>query len=107
MVRYQNYLSFNTNEITCVGFCVMISVCHAEMIAVLNKNRMDIRNCTIYVTLFPCNECAKLIIQSGIKEVVYLSERNWAQNETKAARKMFDVCNVKYRNIGEPLVIEV
>ena len=45
-------------------------VCHAEVNAVLNKNSADVHGCTIYVGLFPCNECAKMIIQSGIKEVV-------------------------------------
>lgn len=44
-------------------------VCHAEMNAVLNKNSANCDNCAIYVALFPCNECAKIIIQSGIKEV--------------------------------------
>lgn len=48
------------------------------MNAILNKNSSDVKNCTIYVALFPCNECAKLIIQSGIKEVsiflLYLQE---------------------------------
>jgi dCMP deaminase len=43
-------------------------VCHAEMNAILNKNSADVENCSIYVALFPCNECAKMIIQSGIKE---------------------------------------
>ncbi len=46
-----------------------IVVCHAEMNAIMNKNSADVKNCTIYVALFPCNECAKLIIQSGIKKV--------------------------------------
>ena len=51
-------------------------VCHAEMNAILNKNSADVERCTIYVALFPCNECAKMIIQSGIKEVVYLSDKH-------------------------------
>jgi len=45
-------------------------VCHAEMNAVLNKNASSVEDCRIYVALFPCNECAKIIIQSGIKEVI-------------------------------------
>ena len=44
-------------------------VCHAEMNAILNKNAADVEQCVIYVALFPCNECAKMIIQSGITEV--------------------------------------
>ncbi|CAG2122335.1 unnamed protein product, partial [Medioppia subpectinata] len=46
-------------------------VCHAELNAILNKNSSDVKKCTIFVGLFPCNECSKLIIQSGIKRVVY------------------------------------
>ena len=45
------------------------------MNAILNKNSSDVNGCTIYVALFPCNECTKLIIQSGITEVVYLSDK--------------------------------
>lgn len=40
----------------------------------LNKGSKDVKGATIYVALFPCNECAKIIVQSGIKEVVYLSD---------------------------------
>ena len=40
-------------------------VCHAEMNAILNKNAAEVKNCSMYVALFPCNECAKMIIQSG------------------------------------------
>jgi len=50
-------------------------VCHAEMNAILNKNSERVKGCAIYVALFPCNECAKLIIQSGIKQVIYFSGR--------------------------------
>ena len=48
-------------------------VCHAEMNAIMNKNSQSLHGATVYVTMYPCNECAKLIIQSGIREVVYLS----------------------------------
>ena len=48
-----------------------VPVCHAEMNAILNKNQADIDGGTIFTTLYPCNECAKLIIQSGITKVVY------------------------------------
>ncbi|XP_054262209.1 deoxycytidylate deaminase [Macrosteles quadrilineatus] len=71
-------------------------VCHAEMNAILNKNSADVKGCTIYVGLFPCNECAKIIIQSGISEVVYLSDKHAHKVETKAAKRMFDAAGVKY-----------
>ena len=53
------------------NFIYKTLVCHAEMNAILNKNQSDLQGATIYTSLYPCNECAKLIIQSGIKRVVY------------------------------------
>lgn len=50
----------------------MYTVVHAEANAILHKTCIDLSGCTLYVTLFPCNECAKLIIQSGIKKVYFL-----------------------------------
>ena len=72
-------------------------MCHAELNAVLNKNSSDVRNCIIYVALFPCNECAKVCIQAGIKEVVYYSDKYKDRPETEAAKRMFDLAGVKYR----------
>ncbi|XP_046665339.1 deoxycytidylate deaminase-like isoform X1 [Homalodisca vitripennis] len=71
-------------------------VCHAEMNAIVNKNSTDVRGCTIYVGLFPCNECAKIIIQSGITEVIYLSDKHAHKIETIAAKRMFDAAGIKY-----------
>lgn len=51
----------------------------------------------MYVGLFPCNECAKVIIQSGIQKVVYLSDKHSYKAETIAAKKMFDVAGVTYQ----------
>ena len=50
-------------------------VCHAEMNAVLNKNAASVAGATLYVTMFPCNECSKLLIQAGIGEVVYYEDK--------------------------------
>jgi dCMP deaminase len=74
-------------------------VCHAELNAILNYrgNRKDFENAKIYVDLFPCNECAKEIIQAGIKEVIYLSDKYANTNETIASKRLFDSCGVKYR----------
>lgn len=72
-------------------------VCHAEMNAILNKNAATVENCTMYVALFPCNECAKMIIQSGLKEIVYYSDKHSSKPETIASKKMFDLAGVKYR----------
>lgn len=72
-------------------------VCHAEVNAILNKNSETLRGCRIYVTLFPCNECAKLIIQSRIEEVVYLSDGHKDLDAMKASRKLFSLAGVKLR----------
>ena len=63
-------------------------VCHGEMNAILNKNSADVQGCSIFVGLFPCNECAKMIIQSGIKEVVYLSDKYKVTNSMIASRRL-------------------
>lgn len=72
-------------------------VCHAELNAILNCNTGSVKNCTVYVTLFPCNECAKAIIQSGIKEIIYLSDKYADTEGTKASKRMFDSAGVIYR----------
>lgn len=72
-------------------------VCHAEMNAIVNKNSADIKNCTIYVVLFPCDQCAKIIIQSGLREVVYLSDKHESKETTQAAKRMFDSARITYR----------
>ncbi|KAF5296949.1 hypothetical protein FQR65_LT10101 [Abscondita terminalis] len=71
-------------------------VCHAEMNAIVNKNVIDLKNCIMYVGLFPCNECAKFIIQSGIKEVIYMSDKHAHKHTTIASKKMFDAAHIKY-----------
>ena len=70
-------------------------VCHSELNAILNSD-VPVKDCKLYVTLFPCNECAKVIIQSGIKEIVYLSDKYDGTKENVAAKKMLDACNIKY-----------
>ncbi|MDD2377975.1 MAG: dCMP deaminase family protein, partial [Bacilli bacterium] len=74
-------------------------VCHAEMNAILNYrgSRKDLENAKIYVDLFPCNECAKLIIQSGIKEVIYLSDKYAKTDNVIASKALFDMCGVTYK----------
>ena len=70
-------------------------VCHSELNAILNS-KMPVSGCKLYVTLFPCNECAKAIIQSGIKEFVYLSDKYDKTPSNIAAKKMLDTCGIKY-----------
>jgi dCMP deaminase len=70
-------------------------VCHAEMNAILNKNEANLKNCTIYVSMFPCNDCAKLIIQSGIRRVVYLSDKYSSTEQIKASKILFSLAGIQ------------
>lgn len=69
-------------------------VCHAELNAILNSDR-NLHNSRIYVTLFPCNECAKALIQAGINEVVYLDDKYRDTNSGIASRRLLDMAGVK------------
>lgn len=71
-------------------------VCHAELNAILNSPR-SVNGCKIYVALFPCNECAKAIIQSGIKEIIYMDDKYAKTDGVIASKMMLDACGVTYR----------
>lgn len=73
-------------------------VCHAELNAILNSTK-TLKGCTIYVDLFPCNECAKSIIQSGISEIVYLSDKYNNTDSNTASKKLLNAANVKLRQL--------
>ena len=73
-------------------------VCHAEFNAILNtRDGSALNGCRIYVTLFPCNECAKAIIQTGIKEIIYLDDKYHDQVEEQASRRILDMAGVTYK----------
>lgn len=74
-------------------------VCHAELNAILNASTPRMPDCRIYVALFPCNECSKAIIQSGIREVIYLSDKYQDSDASRAARRMLDAAGVRYRQM--------
>lgn len=74
-------------------------VCHAELNAILNCRGRSLAGSRIYVALFPCNECAKAIIQSGIKEVIYLSDKYAHTSGVRASKRMFDSAGVKYTKL--------
>lgn len=94
-------------------------VCHGEMNAILNYrgSRKEFEGAKIYVDLFPCHECAKLIIQSGIKEVIYLNDLfkdkdgNLLETDSvKASKLMFNECGVKYYPVNiknEEILVEL
>ena len=74
-------------------------VCHAELNAILNSAHSDLRGSRVYVTLFPCNECAKAIIQSGVKEVLYLSDKYADSMATLASKRMMASAGVKFTQL--------
>ncbi len=85
-------------------------VCHAELNAILNNPGISFEDAKIYVDLFPCNECAKAIIQSGIKEVIYYSDKYQGTDANIVSKKLFDTCNVKYTKyepIGKDIVVKL
>ena len=84
-------------------------VCHAELNAILNS-RTPVVGCTLYVSLFPCNECAKAIIQSGIAEVVYMSDKYADTSSTKSSKRMLLSASVKCRQMSttnKKIVVEL
>lgn len=76
-------------------------VVHSERNAILNYrgNVKDFEEAKLYVTMFPCNECAKELIQVGIKEILYLEDKYADTNIVKASKRMLDVCGVKYTKL--------
>ena len=70
-------------------------VVHAELNAILNASGKSLAGSTLYVGLFPCNECAKAIIQAGVKEVIYLSDKYKTTPNTVASRKMLNAAGIK------------
>ena len=85
-------------------------VVHAELNAVLNANGRDLRGSKLYVALFPCNECTKAIIQSGIAEVVYYGDKYHDSDSSVAARFMFKKAGVRltpYQPSGRKAELEL
>lgn len=85
-------------------------VTHSELNAILNYRGGSLEGSTIYVTLFPCNECAKAIIQAGIKTIVYDSDKYAESESTLASKKMLEaagVALVHYKRTGRKIEITV
>ena len=85
-------------------------VCHAELNAILNAGGNSLKGCRIYVALFPCNECAKAIIQAGIKTIVYDCDKYAHTPAVIASKRMLDAAGVryyKYNRTGRKITIEV
>lgn len=74
-------------------------VCHAELNAIINCERKDLMGAKIYTTLYPCYECAKMIIQAGIKDVYYLDNHHSNHVIFKAAKKLFELTNINVEKV--------
>ncbi|SDC08801.1 deoxycytidylate deaminase [Niabella drilacis] len=74
-------------------------VCHAELNAILNNIGINLSGCKIYTALFPCNECSKAIIQSGISEVIYLSDKYAGKENFIAAKRMLQTAGIRLRKM--------
>ena len=73
------------------------AVVHSEANAIMNTNQASLKDCRLYVGFFTCKECAKLVIQAGIKEVIYCSMKHYEDPEMVVARKLYDIAGVAYR----------
>ena len=78
-------------------------VVHAELNAILNAGGRVLRGARLYVALFPCNECAKAIIQCGISEIVYLSDKYNGTDMNRASKRMLDAAGVRYHQLPTQL----
>ncbi len=81
-------------------------VVHAELNAILNSTQ-KLTDCTIYVSLFPCNECAKAIIQSGIKHIIYESDKYADTSATRASKRMLEAAGVTWVQLPYQVEINV
>ena len=81
-----------------------VYVVHAELNAILNSP-MPVTECKIYVSLFPCNECAKAIIQSGIKEIVYEDDKYADTDHVKASKRMLNSAGVVLRQLPHKISV--
>ncbi len=85
-------------------------VTHSELNAILNYRGGSLEGCKIYVTLFPCNECAKAIIQAGIKTVIYADNKYDGTPSVEASKKLMTAAGVKfecYKPTGRKITLEV
>ena len=81
-------------------------VVHAELNAILSS-KVDLKGFKLYTTLFPCNECAKAIVQSGIKEVIYLSDKYHNHITSKSSKVILNKSNTKYRKLNTELNVNI
>lgn len=78
---------------------------HSELNAIINSNVYDMTGASLYVSLFPCNECAKIIVQKKIKEVIYLSDKYHDVDAYIASRKIFEAANIRVRKYDGKILV--
>ena len=83
-----------------------VYVVHAELNAILNSPR-SVKGCSIYVSLLPCHECTKAIIQSGIQEIVYESDKYASSESVLASKRMLESAGVKMVQLTKKVKVEV
>ncbi|MEA5017227.1 MAG: dCMP deaminase family protein [Erysipelotrichaceae bacterium] len=83
-----------------------VYVVHAELNAILNSTT-SLDGCTLYVSLFPCNECAKAIVQSGIKRIVYESDKYADTDIVKASKRILNAAGVSLCQIEQAIKVSV
>ncbi len=81
-------------------------VVHAELNAILNAGH-SLKGCTIYVSLFPCNECAKAIIQAGIKTIVFECDKYASTESVQASKRMLSASGVTMRQLANPIEVNL
>lgn len=82
-------------------------IVHAELNCILNAITQSLQGTTLFCTLFPCNDCAKAIIQKGIKEVVYLSNKHSSNDIYIASKKLLDLSNIRYQQLDSFNIKEI
>ena len=75
----------------------MFPVCHAECNAIFNRNCDNVKGCLIYVNLFPCSDCAMMIVKSGIKGIYYRSNKHHGLDDTKISKERLDAAKIRYK----------
>lgn len=76
-------------------------IVHSEVNAIVNSVVQSLRNSRLYCTLFPCNDCTKILAQAGIKEIIYLSNKHEESDMYIASKRLLDLSNINYRQLND------
>ena len=106
MTNIYNFADLSEMALYPCAYSMTFNVCGKKLNAILNAPR-PVTGCTLYVSLFPCNECAKAIIQSGIRRIVYESDKYADTDSTKASRRMLEAAGVELQRIENTIHLEV